>query len=88
MGEEKAARSDPETKIKQMLQKVLDMQESDCNVEQMPALLDGLKENLDDLLACLPEHCSSMAGKENPGRMTSPFEDCLFLQDRDLRYTW
>ena len=64
------------------------MQESDCNVAQMPALLDGLKENLDDLLACLPEHCSSMAGKENPGRMTSPFEDCLFLQDRDLRYTW
>jgi len=88
LGEEKAASSDPETKIKQMLQKIFNMQESDCNVEQMPALLDGLKENLDDLLACLPEHCSSMAGREHPGRMTSPFEDCLFLQDRDLRYTW
>ncbi|MCX6678628.1 MAG: ATP-binding protein [Methanothrix sp.] len=55
MGEEKAASSDPETKIKQMLRKILDLQESDCNAAQMPALLDGLKDNLEDLLACLPE---------------------------------
>ena len=88
LGEEKAASSDPETKIKQMLQKILDMQESDCSVAQMPALLDGLKENLDDLLACLPEPSPSLAGKENSGRTNSPFEDCLFFQDRDLRYTW
>jgi len=55
LGKETAESSNPETKIKQMLQKVLDMQKSDCNTGQIPALLDGLKENLDDLLACLPE---------------------------------
>ena len=88
MGEEKAASSDPEAKIREMLRKILDMQESDCNAGQTPALLDGLKKNLDDLLACLPEHYKTLAGKENLSRMTYPFEDCLFLQDRDLRYTW
>ena len=66
LGEEKAASSDPETKIKQMLRKILDMQESDCNVAQMPALLDGLKENLDDLLACLPEHIPFFGRKREP----------------------
>jgi PAS domain S-box-containing protein len=88
LGEKKAASGDPETKVKQMLRKILDMQESDCNVAQMPSLLDGLKENLDDLLACLQEPSFSLAEKENPGRMNSPFDDCLFFQDRDLRYTW
>ncbi|HUS77017.1 MAG TPA: GAF domain-containing protein [Methanothrix sp.] len=88
LGEENAESGNPEMKIKQMLRKIADMQESGCNAAYMPALLDGLKENLDDLLACLPERCSSLAGREAFGQMNSPFKDCLFLQDRDLRYTW
>ncbi|MBN1235308.1 MAG: GAF domain-containing protein [Methanotrichaceae archaeon] len=88
MGDEKAACSDSEMKIKQMLRKITEMQESGSNAAHMPALLDGLKKNLDELLACLSERCTSSAGREAFGRMNSPFEDFLFLQDRDLRYTW
>jgi len=54
LGEEKLASSDPETKIEQMLRKIADMQESGGNAGQMPVLLKGLKDNLEDLLACLP----------------------------------
>ncbi len=54
MGEEKLASSDPETKIEQMLRKIADMQESGGNAGQMPVLLKGLKDSLEDLLACLP----------------------------------
>ena len=54
MGEEKLASSDPETKIEQMLRKIADMQVSGGNAGQMPVLLQGLKENLEDLLGCLP----------------------------------
>jgi PAS domain S-box-containing protein len=75
LGEEMSACSDLDKKIKQILRKILDTQESDDYAAQMPALLEGLKESLNDLLACLPEHYY-------------PFEDCLFLQDRDMRYTW
>ncbi|MDD1749191.1 MAG: GAF domain-containing protein [Methanothrix sp.] len=71
-----------------MLRQIRDMRGSGCNAEHMPAFLDGFKESLDDLLACLPERCSSSAGKENPCRINFPLEDCLFLQDRDLHYTW
>ncbi|MHB8117717.1 MAG: GAF domain-containing protein [Methanothrix sp.] len=81
MGEEKLASSDSETKIEQMLRKIADMQESGGNAGQMPELLKGLKENLEDLLACLPERCVPSAGTESPGRMNYPFEDGLFLQD-------
>jgi len=54
LGEEMLTSSDPETKIEQMLRKIADMQVSSGNAGQMPVLLQSLKENLEDLLACLP----------------------------------
>jgi PAS domain S-box-containing protein len=55
LGEEWASSSDPQAKIKQMLWHIKDLLEGDCNAVSMPALLEGLKDDLEELLVCLPE---------------------------------
>lgn len=80
--------SDQDNKITQMLRKIDDAQETGCDAAQIPALIEYLKTNLSDILTCLPECSSPQDGKDAFGQMTLPQEDCLFLQDRDLRYVW
>ena len=60
MVEEMLAGCDPEIKIEQMLRKIAEMQESGSNDGQMPASLLGLKEDLEDLLSCLPQRRVSL----------------------------
>ena len=72
MGEEKLASSDSETKIEQMLRIIVEMQESCGNAGQMPALLKGLKADLEDLWVCLGRLPSE--GIVSPGRMNYPLE--------------
>ncbi len=50
MGEEKLASCDSEKKIKQMLQKIADIQDRCGNEEQMQVSLSGLKEDLEEIL--------------------------------------
>jgi PAS domain S-box-containing protein len=74
LGEEKLASSDPETMIEQMQREIADKQESSGNTGQMPTLLVGLKEKLEDPLACLPEGCVPSAKTEISGRIDYPIE--------------
>jgi PAS domain S-box-containing protein len=83
-----APSSDPENRITQMLRKIENAQDMGYDAARIPALLEDLKTNLSDILACLPERCTTPDGKEAFDRMTLPQEDCLFLQDCDLRYVW
>jgi PAS domain S-box-containing protein len=81
LDEEWLASSDPETKIEQMLRKIAEMQKSLGCAGQMQASLNGLKENLEELFACLPERCISSDGIVGLGRMNYPSDDRQFLQD-------
>ena len=77
-----------ETKIQRMRQHVDDCLESGLDERQMPAFLDELGRNLDEISASLEEQRRATAGGVAFHQMISHFPDCLFLQDRDLRYTW
>jgi PAS domain S-box-containing protein len=81
-----AASNDPKTWIMQMLREIEEMQGSGYDAREITALLGSLKDKLSILHAHLPESCIPDRGAY--ARIKAPFEDCLFLQDCDFRYTW
>ena len=88
MGEEKLTGGEIEAKIQRMRQGVDDCLESGLDRGSLPAFLDDLRRNLDDISVSLNEPRRTSAGGDAFRQMLSCSPDCLFLQDRDLRYTW
>jgi PAS domain S-box-containing protein len=77
-----------ETEIKQLLQHIEELQEKGARAESLPSVLDGLKGRLEDLMVALEEKRSLRTIEDGLLQMISQCSDCLFLQDRDLRYIW
>ena len=88
MGEKRLTGDDIETKIQRIRQHVEDCLENGLEGKRLPAFLDKLGQNLDEISASLKEQRRASAGEAAFHQMISNFPDCLFLQDRDLRYTW
>ena len=88
MGEKSLTGDGIETKIQCMRRHVDDCLESGLDERQLSAFLDKLGRNLDEISASLEEQRRATAGEAAFHQMISHFPDCLFLQDRDLRYIW
>ncbi len=77
-----------EAEIKQLLQHIEGLQEKSASAESLPEVLDDLNRRLKALLIVLNEKRSLRAIEEGLLQMISQCPDCLFLQDRDLKYIW
>ena len=88
LSEKRLTRDDIETKIQQMRQHIDDCLESGLEGKRLSAFLDDLGRNLDEVSVSLEERRRASAGESAFHQMISHFPDCLFLQDRELRYIW
>jgi PAS domain S-box-containing protein len=88
LGEKRLTGDDIETKIQRIRQHVEDCLGSGLEGKRLPAFLDELGQDLDEISASLRDQRRASAGETAFHQMISNFPDCLFLQDRDLRYTW
>ncbi len=88
MSEEKLTGGEIEAKIQRMRQRVDNCLESGHDSGSLPEFLDDLRRNLDDISVSLEGQRRTPPGEDAFRQMLSCSPDFLFLQDRDLRYTW
>ncbi|VVB71928.1 Methyl sulfide methyltransferase-associated sensor [uncultured archaeon] len=82
------ANGDIDFQIEQLLQQIETLQNKCSNDSSTPATLGSLKKGLEELRYKASEIRQTRIGEEALRQIISQSPDFIFLQDRDLRYTW